>query len=268
MPIQRTHRVPVLLLTLLVATLLLPRACDDARLTVGSWLPATVRPEPDAPAKLPEEQVASLRAQIERLREQLAARPGGESALAGARYATRRDRDAPVLVPCRVLHRETSPARRTLMIDAGQREGVAPGMPVVQQDSLIGIVSAVSAAAARVVRIDDRAPATAFSAVVLAAEAEPGAPARSQGVARGSGDGLVRVSFLPQDGARPGDLVVTGAGSRVVPEGLLLGVVESCTDDDRDGAFDAVVRPLRDLDQVSSVYVLQMEAPGLRVDAK
>jgi rod shape-determining protein MreC len=167
-----------------------------------------------------------------------------------------------------VLHRETSSARRSLLVDRGRDHGLEPGMPVVQQDSLIGVVATASAGAARVLRIDDRAAATTFPATVLAGDADSGSPLRGQGVARGMGDGRIRVSFLPTGGARIGDLVVTGAGSRLVPEGLVLGEVEEVSDEERDGAFEAMVRPLRDLDAVASVHALRIASPGLRVEGK
>lgn len=267
MPIQRTHRVPVVLLSLLAATLLFPGALEETRIAVGAWLPATVRAERTAPVRLAEEERAWYATRIAQLEDRIAARPGGDTALGGARIADRPLRATPELLPARVLHRESSPLRQTFVIDAGRDDGVVPGQPVVQQDSLIGVVVTASARAARVLRIDDRSAATSFPAMVLAADAKEGAPCRGLGVARGTGDG-VRVSFLPQDGARAGDLVVTGAGSWTVPEGLVIGIVECCEDDDRDGAFDAEVRPLRDLDAVSSVHVIRTEAPGLRVDAK
>lgn len=266
--IGRTHRVPLALLGLLVGTLLMPRAFDEARVAVGAWLPATVAPERTPVAPLPQEELAKLLHRIDDLQRQLAARPSGDGSLPGLRYAPRRESAAPVAVSARVLHRETSNARRSIVVDAGRDDGVVEGLPVIQQDSLVGIVVTVSGRAARVLRVDDRSAVTSLPAVVLAADGGAESPCRGQGVARGTGDGLIRVSFLPSDGARVGDLVVTGAGSNVVPEGLLLGEVVSCGDEDRDGAFDAVVRPLRDLDAVASVLILRVEAPGLRVDAK
>jgi hypothetical protein len=264
----RTHRVPILLLTLLVGTLLLPRACDETRVAVGAWLPATVAPERTAPAALPQEERARLLAEIERLHEELGSRPAGAAALAGVPL-TSRARSAPVSgLSARVLHRETSTVRRSFVIDVGRGDGVQPGHPVVQKDSLVGIVVTAASGAARALRIDDRGAATSLPAVVLCAEADAASPCRGTGVARGTGDGFLRLSYLAAGGARVGDLVVTGAGSRLVPEGLLLGEVVECGDADRDGAFDAVVRPLRDLDAVASVWVLRTEAPGLQVEAR
>lgn len=268
MAITRTHRVPIFLLALLTGTLLFPRACDSVRLGIGARLPATVPPAAGPVTQLPSEREAVLAKRVTLLEQQQAARPGGDGALADMQVQRRRAAAAPVGVPARVLHAEFSGARRTFVIDVGQDEGVMPGLPVIQSDSLVGVVVTASARAARVLRIDDRAAATTFPVAVLAPDAGAGSPLRGQGLARGTGDGLVRVSFLGAGGAHVGDLVVTSAGSRLVPEGLVLGEVIEVGDDDRDGSFEATVRPLRDLDTIASVLVLRVEPTGLRVESK
>lgn len=264
----RTQRVPIVLLTLLVATLLFPGACDEARVALSSWLPATAGSDAAPTASLPAEERARLLHEIERLRQEIAAGPTADGVLAGIAPGRRRSPPAVDPLPARVLHREITSARRTFVIDAGRDDGVIPGHPVVQQDSLLGIVVTSAANAARVLRIDDRAALVSLPAVVLAAEAAETGPCRGTGIARGTGDGRVRLTHLPSGGARVGDLVVTGAGSRLVPEGLLIGEVVECGDADRDGDFDAVVRPLRDLDTAAAVRVLRSRAPGLRIDAR
>jgi cell shape-determining protein MreC len=79
-------------------------------------------------------------------------------------------------------------------------------------------------------------------------------------VSRGTGDGETVVSFLRQGEAKTGDLVVTGVGDALVPEGLVIGEVVRFGDDDRDGSYEAEVRPLRDLDTLKSVFVLRADA--------
>ena len=74
-------------------------------------------------------------------------------------------------------------------------------------------------------------------------------------VARGEGDGKIVVGKLGEGEAEVGDLVVTGDGRFGIPAGLLIGEVESFDDADRDGEWEAVVRPLRDLDTIVAVYV-------------
>ena len=54
--------------------------------------------------------------------------------------------------------------------------------------------------------------------------------------------------------------MVTGPGYPV-PGELVLGEVVSFGDDDRDGNWEAIVRPLRALDDLDSVYVLRRGPP-------
>jgi hypothetical protein len=263
----RTRRVPLLLLALLVATLLFPRALDRAALAVAAWLPAEA-PSAPPPRSLPEEERARLLQRISRLEDDAAARPAADGALGPAAVVARRDREPARLLPARLLRHDLSPSRRSFLIDAGSDDGVRSGMAVIQGDSLVGVVGTVVARAARVLRVDDRDTACALPATVLAADGGAETPVRGQGVARGAGDGTVRVAFLNPGGASAGDLVVTGAGAGLVPEGLLLGVVLDVTDADRDGADEAVLQPLRNLDGLGTVLVVLAEAPGLGVGSR
>lgn len=269
MRVTRTRRVPFLLLGLLAASVLFPRAFDAATLTVASWLPARTRVAPD-PVRLPAEEVQSLKARIARLERELAARPSGDAAIPGLRYAERPSSAATVALTVQILNHDVSRDRRSFVIDAGRDQGVRPGMPVIQGDSLVGVVDTAVARAARVLRVDDRSTRCRFPATVLASDGAADAPTRGQGVVRGTGDSgaPLRVEFLAPGGARVGDLVTTGAGSGTVPEGLLLGQVAEVGDGDRDGAFEAEVVPLRDLDRMGTVLVLLVEGPGLGVSAK
>lgn len=270
MNLGRTHRVPLLLLGLLVASLLLPRACDEAALTVASVLPAEGHREPAAES-LPAEERSRLLARIARLEEEASARPSGDAVLPDLRMASRAARGATTAVPARLLRHDVSTTRRSFLIDAGKEQGVRPGLAVIQGDSLVGVVVTVSARAARVLRVDDRGSACTLPATVLAAEDEEGpSPCRGIGVVRGVGEGppAIRLQYLANDGARVGDLVVTGAGGGAIPEGLLLGEVVAVGDADRDGSFEATLRPLRDLDALGSVLVLLSDAPGLGIGAR
>jgi rod shape-determining protein MreC len=238
-----------------------PRACAETRVGVGALLPATApltaaQPN-DAEAAL-RERIAKLADENARLVEEREALPAaGEGPLAGARVVRPAARP-PVLVQARVLHRDASATRRSFSIDAGRADGVTAGMPVACGDSMVGVVSAVTEHSALVIRIDDPTAASAVAATVLTAD-----PARRPaGVARGTGDGDTAVSFLKPGDAQAGDLVVTGVGDPLVPEGLVLGEVVGFGDDDRDGSWEAEVRPLRDLDTLKSVVVVRVATGG------
>ncbi len=261
MRLRPTHRVPLLLLGCLVTALVFPRACAGERVDVGLLLPATAAltasSGDDGAAGFRENQ-ARLVYEIVRLEETLSARPLDRTGpLGDVEFAPTAANAPPLAIPARLRQRDASATRRSFLIDAGTGAGVHAGLPVIHGNSLVGIVVNATPRGARVLRVDDPSAATALPAVVLRDAAGVDEEQRAHGVARGTGGGAIAVGFLREGDAEVGDLVVTGAGHPSVPEGLVLGEVTSFDDDDRDGAWTAEVRPLRDLDTLASVLVLR-----------
>jgi len=258
-----SYRVPILLASCFVAALVFPRACAETRVGVGALLPATAPLTGDEtrdPQAAHLEKEARLADEIARLMQELDARPAG--VVADAR-PVRPARARTIAIAARVRQRDPSQTGRSFLIDVGRDDGVCPGLPVVCGGSLVGLVSTSSAHAARVVLIDDPTVASTVPATIL--RSGPGATTGgASGVARGTGDGDVRVWLLRQGDAKPGDLAVTGVGNPLVPEGLLLGEVVRFSDDDRDSSFEAYVRPARDLDTLCEVFVVREDDSGRR----
>lgn len=258
MRLRETFRVPLLLSACLVTALVLPHACAGTRLGAASLFPATA-PLTAAPARGGEAEsraeTARLRAEISRLEEELAALPCGAADVRVTRPAARR---APTAVSARVRQRDASSTRCSFVIDVGRADGVREGLAVTWGGSLVGLVTAATDHVARVVRVDDPTAASSVPATFVGDDAA--APRRRvTGLARGQGDGAVVVSLLASSSARVGDVAVTGVGNPLIPEGLALGEVLRFADDDRDGSFEAYLRPLADLDTLSSVLVLQVD---------
>ena len=252
-----------MLLGCLLTALLFPGAFATARVGVGRLLPGTAAVTGEVQRAGWEDAVAALARQNLQIRQMLAARPPEGSPVAPFDAGSAMlQRDPVRAVPARVLHRDVSLKRHTLLIDTGSERGIETGFAVVHGNSLIGRVQAVAEGASRVIRIDDPSSSTVLAATVLAidaGDAESGLPAsveqRGSGVARGVGKKYIVVGKLEAGEAKIGDLVVTGAGSYGVPAGLLLGEVVEFDDADRDGEWEALVEPLRDLDTIVAVYV-------------
>jgi len=269
---EASYRVPILLASCSVAALVFPRACAETRVGLGALLPATAEltgaTTHDAEAEHREE-LARLAGEVARLLQELDARPAG--VVADARTVRRSSSPPRVAIAARVRQRDPSALGRSFLIDRGQTDGVRLGSAVVCGGSLVGRVVSASAHAARVLRIDDPSAASTVPATILSTNdsAAAGAPGRGpSGVARGTGDGDVRVWLLRQGEAKVGDIAVTGVGDPLVPEGLLLGDVVRFADDDRDGSFEAYVRPTRDLDTLCAVYVVGADETGRGADGK
>jgi hypothetical protein len=291
MRLRANYRVPVLLLGCLVTALTFPRACSETRVGIGSLVPATApltAAETADPRTELSEKLARALHEIARLEDELEARPlganfarPGDDAIAapgsarGVRYVRPSADRARVAVSARVIHRDVSATRRSFLIDAGRADGVEPGLAVVWGGSLVGVVVTAVDHSARVVRIDDPSTASVVSAAILPASGAA-TTRRARGVSRGTGDGETSVSFLGPADAKPGDVAVTGAGdARIpealgdvrIPEGLVLGEVVVFGDQDRDGSYEAQIKPFRDLDSIESVHVLsedREDGPTLR----
>lgn len=141
----------------------------------------------------------------QRLRQLLAWRPAGP-------WRTR---------VCSVLARDPEAWWHSLHIDAGAREGLRPGLPVVVPEGLVGRVDQVGPTTAEVVLLGDP---RCRVAVVVRETGETGILAtRSTGV---WDHRLVDLTHLPHRlAAQPGQTVFTSGLGGVFPPGLPVGTV-------------------------------------------
>ncbi|MBI4567192.1 MAG: rod shape-determining protein MreC, partial [Planctomycetes bacterium] len=125
-----------------------------------------------------------------------------------------------------------SPWGRTVLVNRGRVDGVAPGMTVVAGKVLVGRVIEAGPAVCRVRLVTD--PASKIAVTIgkpgtVAVEGEP-TPVDRVAVCKGSGraDPGLTVEWLERDvaaGVREGDLVYTSGGEGVFPKGLVVGRV-------------------------------------------
>lgn len=152
------------------------------------------------------------------------------------------------LLLAEVVRTDPNPALRVLVLDRGARDGVAPGLPVLDAVGVMGQVTTVTADRAEVMLLSDRRHGIAVRAVRSGA----------RGVLQGAGDSQrLELAYVPEsaDLVKGDQLVSSGLGVRF-PAGLLVG---SVTDIFRSGGgeFAAVgVRPAAGLDSSRHVVVL------------
>jgi rod shape-determining protein MreC len=122
---------------------------------------------------------------------------------------------------CTVLARDPEAWWRALHIDAGARDGLRPGLPVVTPEGLVGRVDRVAHATAEVVLVGDP---RCRVAVVVRETGETGVlTTHSAGVLDHR---LVDLTHLPRNFAvRPGQSVFTSGLGGVFPPGLPVGTV-------------------------------------------
>jgi rod shape-determining protein MreC len=157
-------------------------------------------------------------------------------------------------VTARVIARSPSPWTGTVTIDRGSSDGVSEGDPVINEDGLVGQISAVYGGSAMVLLISD--PSSRISGKVV--------PSGVQGILQpeiGNPKELV-LGFLDRsDQVRAGSSVVT-AGWRTekresrFPPNIPVGVVTRAPLIEQEASQQVFVRPHADLTRLDFVSVL------------
>jgi rod shape-determining protein MreC len=181
-----------------------------------------------------------------------------EAVVASERFARFGDlkarRDVP-MVPANVAAQDLSPWFRSITIDQGAGAGVKPGMAVITDRGVVGVVAGVTPNFSRVLLISDaQSRVDSFSQRT-----------RVRGTVRGAPDGSCAVDYvLREDDLRVGDLMLTTGRGGLYPKGLVIGKV-SKLDKTGAGLFQNVeVEPVVDFRQLEEVFVIldRREIPG------
>ena len=157
-----------------------------------------------------------------------------------------RDRTAETVIAARLVSSTASSGRRFALLDAGQWQGVRPGMPVIGPQGLIGRIVETGPAVARVLLLTD-----AESAVPVR-RTRDGLPA----IAAGRGDGLLDVRAVAT-GVRlaAGDLFVTTGTGGIYAPGTPVGRIVAA------GVDSALAQPLEQPDGLDVAIVTRPFLP-------
>ncbi len=161
------------------------------------------------------------------------------------------------LAPADIIGRDASALRRTLIVDAGRRQGVSLDCPVVSAAALVGRVVDVSMRSSVVRRIDD--PASVVPVVVMRT--------RDQGILRGALGAEIRleIDYVGRlSRLRAGDLVLTSGMGGVFPKGLVVGAVAQAANPPGAMFKRVRVRPAVDLNRLERVLILTRPKPFRR----
>lgn len=146
---------------------------------------------------------------------------------------------------------------QTLMIDKGFRDGVAPDMPVVNDEGMIGRVLDVSDRNCRVLLITD--PGSSVDAIIQRN--------RVRGILSGKdASGCVLKYVRGNLDVQVGDLVVSSGKDGLYPKGLRLGVVQGVFKDPVDLFQKIDVKPLVRLSALEEVLIIKRGGASLDVD--
>lgn len=171
-----------------------------------------------------------------------------------------RDRTTLKTTGAEIIAAGATPDFRTVTIDKGTREGLAPDMAVIAPAGVVGRVVVPSASAAKVQLLVDRNAAA--GAVIERRES------RAQGVVVGTGEGLLRMEYVSEIAdIVVGDVVVTSGIDGIYPKGFVIGRVESV---EKTGTtFKTIlVKPAVDFSSLEEVLVVLSTPPGREVVAE
>ncbi len=147
-----------------------------------------------------------------------------------------------------VIASDPSPFVRYITINAGARDGIEVGMPVVAGGlALVGRVGKVSHATAQVQLLTD--PASFVNVRMV--------ESRASGTVAGTSEGILLLqNVLQTEPLKPGDLIVTSGLGGMLPQGLPIGAVERVISQDVETTQQAIVRPGVDFDKLEVVLVI------------
>jgi rod shape-determining protein MreC len=151
-------------------------------------------------------------------------------------------------IPAQVVGTSGSDHERILNIDKGSADGVAPEMPVITTDGIVGRIREVTPHSSQILEISD--PTSA--AGVLLEET------RTRGILRGDNVGHTEiVNLMPDDRIKPGQYVLTSGGDQIFPRGLPVGVVDRVVPDiDNQPLVDVILKPAANLNRLEEVLVV------------
>ncbi len=147
-----------------------------------------------------------------------------------------------------VIGRDPSPYLRYMTINAGSREGLQPGMPVVTAGStLIGRVADVGLRSSKVQLLNDLS-----SAVNVRLQSSD-----VTGLAVGQQDGSLLVQYLPLEAKiADNDIALTSGLGGNLPRNLVVGQITTVQKKDFDVSQAAQLRPAADYERLDVVLVI------------
>lgn len=147
---------------------------------------------------------------------------------------------------------------KTVTIDRGTADGVRSDLAVMAPAGVVGRVVVPSARAAKVQLLIDR---NAAAGVLIERS-------RSQGIAVGAGDELLRMEYVSEVAdVAVGDRVVTSGVDGIYPKGYFVGKVEA-VEKSGNSYKQILVRPAVDFSSIEEVLVVLTPTPGREAEER
>jgi rod shape-determining protein MreC len=152
------------------------------------------------------------------------------------------------LIPGMVVSKTLSTSQSSITLNVGKNDGVKPGMPVINDRGLIGIVYDTSndyCIVRTLLNID----------VKITVKDER---TRIDGIMKWNGNNLVIIDVPKTVDVKPGDRIITSDISSIVPVPLPIGIVSGIGNVSTGIFNQANVQPFVDFDNVENVFVIRL----------
>ena len=172
------------------------------------------------------------------------------------RIAEMRDEFEIPMLPAELVGLDVSAWFRSALVDRGRTHSVHAGMPVISENGLVGLVTATSRSASKIMLLIDRQ--AAVDGVVQRS--------RARGIVRGARQDLLEFQFVARDGdVRVGDVIITSGLGGVYPKGLRIGEVAAVAPSDSKMLRTATVSPTVDFGRLEQVFVMLRRGPTMEL---
>lgn len=153
------------------------------------------------------------------------------------------------LLPAKVIARSPNNWYQNITLDKGANDGIVKGMPVINQNGLVGRIRSVSEDSAQVALITDREMAVG---VIIQENRD------TNGIVEGLGNtNLLRMINIPYYSTiEVNDIVVTSGLSQNYPPGIDIGVVDTISREPSGLLLSATIRPVVNFDRLEEVLII------------
>ena len=150
----------------------------------------------------------------------------------------------------RVIGQNLAAAKNSLLIDKGEKNGLAIGQPVLgEQSVLIGKIYKVNNNSAIVLLIND--DLSKISAKILNHD-------KTMGIVEGEYGLGIRMKLIPQsETVEAGDLVITSGLEKAIPKGLVIGQIKSVNQEPEELFKDAAIATIIDFNKIILVNIIK-----------
>jgi len=152
------------------------------------------------------------------------------------------------IAAARVISRGTDQWSHTLVIDRGQKDGVAKDMSAITPKGLTGKILSVTDSYSRLLLLTD----INFSASVRLQES------RKEGIISGTGSRKITLKYIPyEEEVKIGDIVITSGLDQLFPQGIPVGVISKIDKQGTDYFQYIEVTPYVDDSKIEEVLIIK-----------